>query len=392
MKKKLQKPPKLLAPISLDINATTTISPVAPYVLSPVKNISPNTAPAITVIPISPSSASTALNGQKLKSDIKHHSPTIRPSMSDINVSVNKKHSESNLITTSAEISTVHRPKESNSASSSLLIPSSNKSMTITSVDLRTNSINKEEESSSVLALTNNNTNDHITLTPSILPPLMVKPTNLHQRIISEHLTKTSALKVDVSDDCQIIDLTDTPASNIIRKPGPKSKTRYVDGAVKIKKVKEPIKIDDHRKPDAISGTQALNQIITGLTKYGENPSSTTANEDDMEQVMKDLKELQQLQEHRKKHDLAVDLMSPSCSPVSVIAYNSSYSPNSKMQANDLTTSSSKEKKILPDNPGFQEIFQKHLFQENTLLKSTQPSSVYSNANVQPKSNYNRCS
>lgn len=384
---------------------------MAPYVLSPVKNISPNAASAITVIPIPTSSSSppkTALNGPKIKSDVKHHSPTIKSSTSDINVTVNKKHSESN-VTTSAEISAVHRPKETTPVSNSLLIESSkSKSMTITSVDLRTNST-KKEESSSVLALTNNNTHDHITVMPSIPPPLTAKPSHLNQRILSEHLPKTSTLKVDVSDDCQIIDLTDTPPANIIRKPGPKSKTRYVDGAVKVKKVKElgvggPIQIDDLRKPDAISGTQALNQIITGLTKYGatteaakinftkENPSST--NEDDMEQVMKDLKELQQLQEHAKKHDVAVDLMSPSCSPVSVIAYNSSYSPNSKIQPNDLTTSLPKEKKIAPDNSaGFQDIFQKHLlFQENSLPKSTQSSNVYSNANVQPKSNYNRCS
>lgn len=166
-------------------------------------------------------------------------------------------------------------------------------------------------------------------------------------------------------------------------------------------------KVDENalRKAEEITGTQALNQIITGLTKYGPNSadlstkassykenqtSATTAtaavNEDDMEQVMKDLKELQQLQEHARKND--IDLMAPSSSPVSVIAFNSNYSP-SRLQVNDLSTQ--KERKLSADAQGFQDIFQKHLFQDVPLLKQSQSSSVY-NSNVQPKTNYNRCS
>lgn len=104
------------------------------------------------------------------------------------------------------------------------------------------------------------------------------------------------------------------------------------------------------------------------------------SNEDDIEKVMKDLKDLQQMQEHVRKSD--IDIMAPSSSPVSVIAYNSSFSPT-KVQGNDA---SSKERKL--EGPGFQDIFQKHLYQDS-LLKPAQPN--YTNSNIQQK-NYNRCS
>lgn len=112
-----------------------------------------------------------------------------------------------------------------------------------------------------------------------------------------------------------------------------------------------------------------------------------------MEQVMRNLKELQQMQEHVRKNDL--DMMAPSSSPVSVIAYNSSFSPNKTPQPSDLSTS--KERKI--EGPGFQDIFQKHLFQDMPLLKPSQPPASAYNMNVQQtnyntsnKNNYNRCS
>lgn len=241
-------------------------------------------------------------------------------------------------------------------------------SVTITSVDLRTS--NKESRINDIACEA---------------PKLSSNPVNEKPKLL-----KSRESEYEKKNDCQIIDLTDTSTPSV-QKPIDLTET-VVRKSSKTKPEMSIKPTSSHKsfpQPEEASVIQlkpeenlhSISSIMSGKFTKDAPQVPVQVNEDDMEQVMKDLKELQQMQEHVRSSE--PDLMAPSSSPVSVIAYNSSYSSN-KSQPSDLST---KDRKY--DGPGFQEMFQKHLFQDMS-YKTTQPN-VY-NSNVSSKSNYNRCS
>lgn len=180
-------------------------------------------------------------------------------------------------------------------------------------------------------------------------------------------------------DHCQVIDLT--CQNELKRKPGPKSKNKYYADSDNVKKVKSA--------RDEITGSFALDQIIAdslvdpnysaanakdfsvNLAQNYSAPSvdfpkiRTTSEGDDIQKVMEGLKALQKMSSPIKSEGASTS------SPVSVIAYNKSYSPKSAAAAVQQVNAASNSAGSKTDFcTGFQDVFQKHFLNDGVLKAS----------------------
>lgn len=210
--------------------------------------------------------------------------------------------------------------------------------------------------------------NNSIEIIPRTATPEML---NTPQDLV----TKTEEIKN--VDHCQIIDLT--CQNELKRKPGPKSKNKYyTESSDNVKKVKS--------SRDEITGSFALDQIIAdslgdpnypavNAKDFGVNLSQnysapsvdfpkirTTSEGDDIQKVMEGLKALQKMSSPIKSE------VASTSSPVSVIAFNKSYSPKSAAANANATSNSASSKTDFCT--GFQDVFQKHFLNDGVLKAS----------------------
>ncbi|KAJ8919467.1 hypothetical protein NQ315_016567 [Exocentrus adspersus] len=173
---------------------------------------------------------------------------------------------------------------------------------------------------------------------------------------------------------CQLIDLTD------------KSETKYKSKSEEVK----PYKYVKEASRSDLMTSSSLNQLFNEVKKISSkhpelnvtpNLTSTPPQKvpsksdgDDIQMVMENLKALQKLSSPVKADN-------PTSSPVSVIAYNRSFSP--KSNSNQSSSGQKSEVSKADFNNSFQEEFQKQF------INSLQNMSATSNSS---KSSYNRCS
>lgn len=198
----------------------------------------------------------------------------------------------------------------------------------------------------------------------------------------------TSKNNAEAYDRCQIIDLTGA-SEQLRRKPGPKSKTRYYNEQDKqIRKTKH----------DEITGSFALDQIITNSLSDGNNYSNsaprdlsyaadyskirTNSEGDDIQKVMEGLKVLQKMSSPAKSAD------NPATgSPVSVIAYNKNCARPSSSPSGSSSGIPKADLSKADFCTGFQDAFQKQLLGEVNFMKAAPMPQAASGAQ---KNSYNR--
>ncbi|KAK9695190.1 Ubinuclein conserved middle domain [Popillia japonica] len=242
---------------------------------------------------------------------------------------------------------------------------------------------------------------------------------NLHHsksKESSSHGKSESSGKTD-SGHCQIIDLTDTLlTSDIKKKSSHKIKSKSYDSE------KGPIRVKtDLMKPkpdkDEITAkvcedlTQLFQQNMSrassscsssSISPHGKpkdtsqySPFSTTPplefqkikqppENDDIHKAMENLKVLQRLSSPAKSNETLTS------SPVSVIAYNKSYSPKSVLQNAGSSSQNAPNVSVRNDykadyGSGFQEVFQRQFLNDFTLMQN----SVNHSAPTSSKSHYN---
>lgn len=214
-----------MSPISIEIQpASVSTSLNLPTGKSSTHSPSPGSMSSITVIPIpsisktsptTPISASTNVPKPKIN-------PTIKPS--EISVSklpeVTISSTASQSVPEALQIPTIKdHPAPAHGASNK-------SSVTITSVDLRTNnSISKDIKSNESVLIAASEVSKNVS---SVSVSSNEKSKILSKPQSSEHASESTFKNDD--DDCQIIDLTDTSTS-VVRKPGPKSKTKYIESS-----------------------------------------------------------------------------------------------------------------------------------------------------------------
>ncbi|XP_022905282.2 yemanuclein isoform X1 [Onthophagus taurus] len=161
--------------------------------------------------------------------------------------------------------------------------------------------------------------------------------------------------QIKKTENCQIIDLTEQMKAEEKRRKTQKPKQKYYE-SIKDEFSKPQISsLEDLHLPQNLSNKHGKNEMVK---HEFSRPKSTEG--DDIQKVMEDLKVLQKMSSPVKANE------SLTSSPVSVIAYNKSYSPKSVLNQSGSGGHRTEFKSEF--GPGFQDVFQRQLYNEFSLM------------------------
>lgn len=233
------------------------------------------------------------------------------------------------------------------------------------------------------------------------------------------HYAKSEISNKSESGHCQVIDLTESLTPDIKKKSSQKLKSKPFEpekkGTIRVKTdlMKSKSEMDEITPKICESLTEMMQQNMSrassstssasisphGKAKEQYSPFSTTppldyqkmkqtSEGDEIHKAMENLKALQRLSSPAKANETLTS------SPVSVIAFNKSYSPKGVLHnAGPLPPQVGPNAALRTDykadfGSGFQEVFQRQFLSDFNLMQS----SVNHSAPTSSKSHYNRCS
>ncbi|XP_017771889.1 PREDICTED: ubinuclein-2 isoform X2 [Nicrophorus vespilloides] len=216
--------------------------------------------------------------------------------------------------------------------------------------------------------------------------------TNEHSESKPENLSRSKTLENDIiiledtmmeperpkNPEMKMIDLTAESSSEVKRKPGPKSKTKYYDQTTKVKSTKSSSIVNTAELDNIIASTRKEMEMLHNSKKQQQHSNKEKSHNEEtasIEEVMEHLKHLNQITAPLVKTESSL-----TSSPVSVIAFNKNFSTKTSPMSACASSSSSSTNtatpstnNVLPDHikPDFGDGFQKQFYNFNSTSNAT---------------------